>query len=224
MKKILAIILVLACSLALFACEDETADTITEINNMYNAFAPSMIVTETTQTFGNYTLTSSSTLKTGKVDGFDASVYEYSYQRLRSVEDGATAEIVGVIETVTGKWEYHAEKGYRENGGKWDDGYDFAPEAGAIALKITADTVQDLKNDSENKTITFTVLAANTEAVLGNKIDADVAVTLTHSGADITGVTLTYTVSNADNADYPEISVVIKAQYSYDSQQITITG
>jgi hypothetical protein len=225
MKKIISIILVLMCAFALFSCGDEnTTDlTIAGINEMYNATSPTKVDITTTQTFGKYTLTGTSTLTTGIVDGFSATVYEYSQQQLRDVESGSGEDILDPIETVTGSWVYHEDLGYRENGGDWDiTGDDFTPETGAIALNISKDTVKDFQNDAENKTVTFTVEAANTETVFGDAIASDVAVVIVYSGADITSVSLSYKITDPDKNSHPEIAITVKAEYSYDSQVITI--
>ena len=77
MKKIISIVLVLACTFAFFSCGGEANSTqaaIKEINDMYNAISPSMVVTETTRNFGNYSLTNKGTLKVGTVDGVAVAV------------------------------------------------------------------------------------------------------------------------------------------------------
>ena len=224
MKKIISIVLVFACVFTFFSCGggDSTEASLKEINDMYNAISPSMVTTETTRNFGKYTLTNKSTLKVGTVDGYAVAVYEYANQQLRDIEGGSGAEILDVVETVTGIREYHEEYGYRENGGKWDEnGDDFTPATGATALNLTVATVKDFKADAENKTYTFNVLAADTEAVFGMEIESDVAVTITHSGADIVGLTLSYVIKGK-NKDYPEVQVTVKTLYSYESQTITI--
>lgn len=226
MKKIISIVLVLATVFTFFSCggdgDESVAASIKEINDMYNAVSPSMVVTESTRNFGSYSLVNKGTLKVGSAGGFDVAVYEYSNEQLRDIESGSGAEVLGVIETVTGIREYHEELGYRENGGKWDeDGEDFTPETGAIALNLTEATVQDFKYDKETKTYTFTVLAANTEAVFGQAIESDVAVTLTRTAADIVGVTLAYAIKSKSK-DHPEIQVTLKASYYYETQTITI--
>ena len=226
MKKIISIVLVIACAFTLFSCGDgDTAvATLTDITDMYNAISPSMVVTETTRSFGTYTLTNKSTLKVGTVDGASVAVYEYSNQQLRDIESGSGSEILDALETITGIREYHEELGYRENGGKWDaNGEDFTPETGATALNLTEETVKDFTYNEETKTYTFNVLAADTEAVFGMEIESDVAVTITRSAADIVGLTLAYATKNADNKDHPEIRIVIKVSYYYESQTITIS-
>ena len=225
MKKIISIVLALACMFTLFSCGDDSVkDAIKDINDMYNAISPSMVTTEITRSFGDYELKNKSTLKVGRTnDGFDVSVYEYSNQQLRDIASGSGSDVLDVIETVTGIKEYHEDMGYRENGGKWDaEGEDFTPENGATALNLKESTVKDFKIDSENKTYTFNVLAADTEAVFGEEIASDVAVTITHSGADIVGLTLAFVIE-ADKKDHPEIQVKVEVSYSYDSQTITIS-
>ncbi len=233
MKKILSLILILVCAFALFSCggdDDDKPDftTIEDLNKMYNAIAPSRVDTVATQTFGKYTLTSTSTLKTGvAVDGFSVTLYTYSKQQMRTVEDGSGVDVLKPIETVTGEWVYHEDKGYRENGGDWDaTGVNFTPETGAIALNMTEETVKDYLADEETKTITFTVAAENIEAVFGVAFvdleTEEISVTITHSGADITSVSIAYTIINPENDEHPEIAVTLTASYAYDSQEITI--
>ena len=230
MKKIISIVLALACAFAMFSCGGESADpidkAIKEISDMYNAVSPSMVHTVTTRDFGSYSLVDESTLKVGNVDGYAASVLEYSNQQIRDIDSGAMSEILDPIKSETGKLEYHEDLGLREtkNGasGKWDeDGEDFAPATGANALKITKETVKDFTIDEANKTYKFTVLAENTEAVLGYSIAFDVNVVIVHSGADIISVELSYKETGSVK-NHPEISVVVKAEYSYESQLITI--
>ena len=226
MKKIVSIVLVLVCAFALFSCgkEDATEVALKEINDMYYAISPSKVVTKTTEEFGDFTIIGTSTLKIGSIDGNAATTYEKTRQKLRDVPSGSGNEVLDVIEDLGKETkQYHEELGYRENGGKWDaDGENFAPKAGDNALILTKDTIKDFTIDEENKTYTFVVAAENTKAVFGYEIATDVSVKILHSGADITGVILTYTLIDEDNDSYPEIKVTIDVTYSYDSETITI--
>jgi hypothetical protein len=224
MKKIISIILAITCVFALFSCGSDSGDTLGKINKMYSAIAPTKVVTLSTQTIGNVVLTSTSTLKSGTVDGKIAATYEYKNQELRSLEDGSneTAELPWV--EVSGLLEYHEDKGLRENGGKWDDnGENFVPEAGTIKLNLSKKSVKNLKEDSATKTITFTVPAAKSVDVFGEDSGfiADVNVVVTHDGAAITSITLTSSIPSDEDA-YPAIDVYINVKYSYDSESITI--
>lgn len=223
MKKILAIILAITCAFAMFSCQEEKADPIETLNAMYKASAPTKVETATTQVLGSITLTGTSTLKTGKIDGKIATTYTYSYQELRAIEDGLAAVEKPWIE-VSGTKEYLEDKGVRINGGSWDDeGFNFAASAGSIIVNITKDNVTDFVVDDAAKKITFKVSADKTAEVFGedNAIDADVSVTVTHDGAVVTSTTLSYTVESTED-EYPDAVVTIKVDYTYDLEEITI--
>ena len=223
MKKILALILVLASAFTLFSC-GESRDIVKRVNKMYTSLVPTKIVTETTQDIGAHVLTGEYVLTMGTIDGNAVTTLYYSYQQLRSIEDGAGSTVELPWEDVTLTKEYHEEKGVRENGGKWDkEAEDFAPTVEDIALKISAKHVEEVTEDEKTKTITFIVPKDNTADVFGeeNAIEADVQVTIVHDGAAIMSVTLSYTVPAAKK-DYPDIVTVIKTTYSYEPQEITI--
>jgi hypothetical protein len=223
MKKIITIVLAIACAFTLFSCGGSATEaSIDEINSMYNAISPSRVEVVTTQSFGKFQLKTTQTLVTGIVDGFAVTVFEESKDQFRDIESGAGNEIVHAIETVKNSWVYHEDLGYRENGGKWDlEADDPTPATGAIALNLSAGAVEDFNDDEEKKTVTFKVLPENSEDVFGYEIPAEASVTIVHSGADIVSVTIAYTVVDPDNDMHPEIDVVIEAKYSYVAQQVT---
>ena len=200
------------------------AKEIAAILEMYNAIAPSRVETTSSAAFGEYEFAPiESTLLIGSVDGYSVSVYEYTSTTLREISDGSGVEIVGPFVSESHKLEYHSKNGLRTDGGKWDvRGEDFTPVVGANAFNFTADTVTDMIENKENKTYTFVVSEDNTEAVFGEEIAADVTVVINHSGADITGVTLSYSVFNDRNDDHPEMTVQISCRYSYETQEITL--
>ena len=218
MKKIIAIILAITCAFALFSC-GETGKAIKKIDKMYNSTAPTKIVIDTTQKIGDITLVIETEYVTGKIDGKKAAVYEYHYQELRPISDGDIE--LSVFEDRTGKHEYLEGTGYRVDGGEWQDEYDFAPGAGAIAIKLSEKNIKDLKEDKAAKSYTFVIPADKTEAVLGEAVGADVTVVITHDGAAVAGITLTYTVP-AENSKHDDTVVTIKAKYTYDTEDITI--
>ena len=236
MKRFISIILIISCAALLFSCseKDDTVekdlviDTIDEINTMYTAIAPTMVKTESTISFGEHVLTSTSTLKTGLVDGDKASVYDYSRQEIRAIADGSGTDYVDPIVTVTGGWQYHEYDGYREideetgKFGDWDDTADDpTPAPGANVLNINKDNVSDFQVDVENRIITFTVSVKNSEKVFGMEATSEVEVTITHSGADITSVSLSFMGKVPDKKDYPEAAITVTANYSYEIQEIS---
>ena len=212
------------CDVCGKAVEVLGSEAITNILAMYNAIAPSKVVTNSTQKFGEYEFSPiTSTLVVGSVDGASVAIYEYTKTTIREVTDGSGIEIVGPFLTESHKLEYSAKLGLRTDGGKWNiAGEDFTPVVGANAFNFTAATVSEMIENKDDKTYSFVVLKKNTQAVFGEKIDADVTVVITHSGADITGVDISYTVENSKNDDHPEIEVWIGCSYSYETQEITL--
>ena len=204
--------------------ENLGAAEIANVIKMYNAIAPSRVDTTSEAAFGKYSFAPiTATLLVGSVDGAAVAVYEYTATTLREIADGSGVEIVDPFKTESHKLEYSAKLGLREDGGKWNiSGEDFTPTVGANAFNFTAETVSGMIENKDNKTYSFIVTKENTEAVFGEQIAADVTVVISHSGADITGVDISYTVINEDNDDHPELSVKISASYSYETQEITL--
>ncbi len=237
MKKLISIVLILSCAFLLFSCgkteetvePDLTQDTIDQINAMYNAIAPTKVETVSTIAFGNHVLESTSVLKKGFVDGYAATVYNYSRQEIRSIEEGSNADYLDPIVTIVGGWQYHEDNGYREMDeisgkfGDWDfEVEDPTPAPGANILKINKNTVTDFSVDKENNVITFTVTVKNSEKVFGMEATSDVTVTMVHSGADVTSVSLSFLGKVPDKKDYPEASITVTATYSYEIQEIDL--
>ncbi len=218
MKKIIAVVLAVVCTFALFSCgEDKVFDNM---DTKFAASVPTRIVTTTTQVIGSTTLNGSYELKTGSVDGKIATVATYSYDEFNKIDEGTSEEITGVIKTVTGSKEFYAGKGIRINGGSWTDGYNFAPTAGSIDIELTSKNV--LEYSYENNTFTCKVSKEKAVEVLGIDVapSADVNVVITDNGAEITSVTIEYTVVDADE-NYPDTVVKIVTEYYYGLQEVT---
>lgn len=225
MKKILSLIIVLACALSLFACGGGNGGNgdltdIQAINKMYSVSCPTKIETTSTQLIEGRTLTGTETIIAGKIDGKDAAVYEYSYEQFAAIEDASSSPIV----TTQRRTEYLEGYGTRNNGGSWNaEGADFSPKNGSIAIVLTDETVENETLSEDGKTFTCTVKAENTAAVFGEAraVAADVSVTITTNGTVVTGVVLTYNV--AATASTPAVAVTITTNYSYDIEAITLT-
>lgn len=229
MKKIIAIALVLVFALAaVVSCDrggssdNGGASDIEKIAALYAASVPTKSVTTTTYEFSNRKLTDTATLVTGVIDGeYDATVLTETTERIRDIDSGSGDRVQGVIESSTKVTEYLEGSGVRVDGGAWNvTGANFAPTADSIALKLTAETVKDLKLDG--KTYTFTITKTNTEAVLGYAVDAPVYVTLVHDGASVVGVTLSYTLPADAATGTIETDVTIKIVYTYDIERVSI--
>ena len=221
MKRILALLIAFTLVLSLASCGDNGEDGLTVIKNAFSSTAPTMVVTETTQVYGNITLNGKYTLTVGKVDGQNATQYLAVYDKLNTIEDGSGTTITPPILKVTESREYVANKGVRENGGKWNKkGDDFAPEMGQYLLNLTESAV--LGYTFENNVFSCIIVAEDTETVFGkgNELPVDVALEIVTDGVVITSVSMSYTIEAVD--EYPEVTVTVKTSYSYDIQSITL--
>ena len=223
MKKIIALLLALTCVFALFSCGEEEPDIESQVNSvikMYEASAPTKISTVTVTKIGNITLNGTYTLVTGKIDGMIATVQQNTYEKLADIESGSTSTITSVIETVKESKEFVQDKGVRINGGTWNDGFNFAPVAGDIALGFTYK--QLINPEYKDGVLTCKIAAGNTGVIFGedNAIDSDVVITIVNDGASITGVTLSYTIPEDD--EYPAQEVTITTTYTYDLEEVTL--
>ena len=226
MKKIVALVLILVFAFAAVSCNDGdgVGATSEKILAMYNRKAPTKSVTVATYKFAETTLTDTTILVTGKIDGTKAAAELTEItQRLRTVEDGSNAEIVGPIVTTETVKEFYEGFGVRSkvDGGAWSAWDESAANFAAnksIALNLN-DSKLDNINEDGNK-VTFTVAAANTESVFGKAVSAPISVTITHDGACVVGVVLEYV--EAATADTPEMTIKIEVEYTYDIETITI--
>ena len=225
MKKIIALLMVLVLAFAMVGCgeDDGGTDYVAEINTMYSVSLPTKSVSVVKYQFASYTLTDKTTLVSGKVDGtLAAAVLTKETQRLRTVEEGSGVEILDFIVTDVHVTEYLEGKGTRENRkGRWNaDGENFAFTSGSIAIGITNDNVSDVKK--VGNTYTFIVTPDNTAAVFGEAIPSTVEVTVTHDGASIVGLKLSYVVAANAESNTPETTVTVDIVYSYDIEKINI--
>jgi hypothetical protein len=237
MKKIIAIMLILTSAFLLFSCGGD--DPIESINKMYDAIAPTKIITTATTVIGKQTLTAESQFVTGYVGGKIASTYTYSSMSLRDVDSGPVSDILPYYIVNSGKSEYLENKGLREwkyidgtadesfkQNGKWQStGEDFTPENGDIAINLKKSALTNVVADAEKKTVSFTVPKDNVADVFDFgedvTVDADVLVVITHDGGAITGIVISYTVPGAKKG-YPDTVVTIKSNYYYDPETVTI--
>ena len=239
MKKIICLLLVLACSFAMFACgKEEELTGAQKTAQFYENSLPTKVVTTSTQSIINdsgvavQTLNGKYELVTGTIAGKLATVQTYEQDYIREVAEGANAVVVGPIGTETGSLEYLEGYGRRTNGGSWDpNGLNFGPTAGSIAINLDDSLLQNAKyTEGEDgiNTLTFTVLNANIAAVFGADSDdvalltasSDVEVTITNNGAFIQSISISYSI--AGTRYYPERQITMITEYEYDVQNVEL--
>jgi predicted small lipoprotein YifL len=241
MKKIFAILLVVACMFSVVSCnlfgpkeepEEQPKDRadIVLFNQMLKESVPTQAVTVVEQKLGRTTFESTYTLTTGTVAGKAATTLESKVQTLKSVQEGNTE----AIETTTEYLWYLEGKGISENRGrKWDpEGTNFAPKVGTLIFNLKSENFEEIEYDEEKSTLYLTVLADKSTEVLKNFLapeqvfEYDAFITITAAGGRIISITVEYTIpgdviGDIDNLiDVEEIEVVISTTYSYGLQEI----
>ena len=241
MKKIICLLLVLACSFALFACgKEEELTGAQKTAQYYKNSLPTKVVTTSTQSIMNssgvavQTLNGKYELVTGTIAGKLATVQTYTQDYIREVAEGANAVVVGPIGTETGSLEYLEGYGRRTNGGSWDpNGLNFGPTAGSIAINLDESLLTDVKyTEGEDgiNTLTFTVPNANIAAVFGADSDdvalltasSDVEVTITNNGAFVQSIAISYSIDGTRY--YPKRQITMITEYEYDVQSVELAN
>ncbi len=235
MKKILAIILILASVFAISSCDE----TDTEVNgvekfaSMYAHSAPTKVVTNHVVSIGLKDFSGTSTLIAGvTASGLEATTQFYEYQTIQTIESGATQVIIPITGTpIKGSREYLEGKGERVDGKKWDSsvGYNFAPTPGSIAINLTETLVNNVNYSVSGNahSLIFSVPKENCASVFGMDYGAngDISVVLSGNGAEVTGITITYTAdvtSSDEKIVFPDAKVTISTVYSYNIELVTI--
>ena len=237
MKKIIAIILALACVFAFVSCDNNTDEVTIEqhvanTSTKYQNSDPTRIEMEYSIKLGATTLSGEYLFQKGLLDvDKNATVEDYTEQTLASVEDGATENKTPETKSTNVRREYVDGKGVRtitdSKASKWDgSGVDFAPQTGAIAAAMNLDFSKLSNVTYENGVLSFVVPLANVVAVFGESCNSqsDVSVTIKDDGAVITEVTVAYTIVNDDTkkVDYPDGEISMTVKYSYGIESITL--
>ncbi len=233
MKKILAIILVLACVFSVVSCKKKNPEStyLTEYTEYLASSAPTKSETHIKQTYSTLVLESSVMITTGTIDGKTASILQSKVQTLESLDE---LTLNHISEKTTTHW-YLEGKGLSTNKGrKWDEtGKNFAPTQGSIVLDLSEDNFSEIAYNEETGVLVLTVPAANSKKVLADFVPEsqdfahDTVITLSAAGGRISSIKIEYTVESYDIGDigneveFVGMTVVIEANYSYDIQDIS---
>lgn len=206
MKKLVCLFLILACSLALFACgkdkepEIRPEDVLLEV---VNASEPTKITT-----MSCYNHTASGIKYNGTyttvltADGF---VFDYEYQQKAVVEPGASPD--NPVETKKGSVIY-AGGLYSEDGGEtWKSE---APDTGAlnVALNLSKDNLGTYTVSKDGKSISAVVNSEAAKNLFGLNIASDaINVKITTNGKYLTQINISYETEAAE--------VSIDTSYAY---------
>lgn len=180
MKKIIAILLMLACAFTLIACGQDdgsyavaAADFITAINDTQVTTLTATVSAETAEGV----LTSKYTT-TYNADGSSTMTYEIdTIPGLDSAEDKEV--LTGTVTC--------------DKDGNYSDGGAVSGKLGAKGVSFDADSEKITNFTVNGDTLTVTVAAADTEAVLGYAIPSDAVVVVTKAEGKVISITLSYT-------------------------------
>lgn len=240
MKKILILALVFAlsmvCCVSCIPSKNEDtnnqnnqteASPLEKVTKMYADSKPTKIVATTSQTIGSVVLECSYELVNGLVDNTPASVYIVNTQELETVENGGASDVIKpLIKSVTRKTEAIQGVGSRVNGGEWDPSGEVYPiTQGDMAINLDKNSVTNV--EFKDNVLTFTIPQANAGTVLGSKYATDIAsnvqVTIVTDGSVVTSIELNYSLKGNAEVNLIESEMVVKVDYSYDLEKITIS-
>lgn len=241
MKKIIALMLVLCCMLAVVSCGPTTEDptdpvaiAVEEVKGMFKTSVPTKTVTTTVHKVESTVLTNVATLTTGSVNSKAVSIYVNNIEELAQVSNSLDP----IDRRTTTLWYMEGMGTSKDKGVTWDPaGTDFAPAAGAIRLQIDKNKATETTYDEATSTLVMKYAAKDANNVIKSylaedqKIDSDLTVTVVTSGGNIASIKLEYTVPSHESTStedpavtvtIPEAVVTITAVYEYDLQDITL--
>ena len=199
MKKIICLILALACCCTLFAC-GKVDEALEGYLGVVNASEPTNITTKTTHTRGDVDYNGMyKTVLTA--DGF---VFTYEYEEKAPVTADSTT---GSIITKSGEIVYNGQY-YVVDGGEPTTA---APDVAymSLTLKLTAETIGEYTLSRDGSTLTAKLSAEQVKAIFGTEIAAtDATLTLKIAGGRLSRVNLAYTTTEGTG-------VLIETSYTY---------
>ncbi len=199
MKKIICLLLVIACGAFLFACGEDFSES--DYFEMIQESEPTGITTKTYHTRPNGISYEGYYKTVITEDGF---VFDYEYQqRNEQFVEGESS-----VETVKGQVTYEDGR-YVVNG----ENAVTAPEVAYMNIKLalTAKNVGEYTVSRDGKTITSTLTKEQVKTIFGTEIAADQAtLKVTTNGTYLTKVELNYTTTDG-TVVYVETGYVYQA-------------
>ena len=185
MKKIISLAVILCCLVALVACGSPTASFESAL--AVKGFSKATITQTTETALGDLTGTFTVTYND---DG--TATIDYEYEQWNDFTSNSTE----LKSTVTGSVTRQAD-------GSYSDGKGFNGSADEITagFAINLESVRDSAT-VDGSTLTVTVPADSTEAVLGVDLGVDATLTVVIAGTTLSEVTVSYTVVDDDDDEY----------------------
>ncbi len=236
MKKLIAILLVLACVLAMGACSvppiggnppappvsSDTQDVLDAFSESIRTSAPTQSKVTTFTGNADINLKSELTITMGELSGKTAALYVHDYESLNDV--GAEVAINRTVETQ----EYVEGMGLRIDGGVWEaDQSSFVRRLTPYRMNLDGELIKSFSADDSGTKISFVIPLENAYDVLTGfdaktiaSMTSDISVEIETDGSSVIFIGIVYTTKSVPNLQSPKVE--IKAQYSYDLQSITL--
>ena len=201
MKKIFVLLLAIACAFTMFSCGEEKND-LKAFTTAIAATNPTEIEVETKfeTAFGTLEGWSKTTITE------NGATIEYWKDVFNATAAGENASLIERTPTATVT---------RDASGNYSDNGAYAEANGlSTGAKLTLDAKKMTYTVSpDGNVLSATILAADTEAVLGVAIDADVSVVLTKNAESVISFTVTYATTITVGAGETEATVEIVCNY-----------
>lgn len=177
MKKILIILLALACTFTMFSCGDSVDGFNKAIKNTNPAVVNVVVESETSLGLlkANYETTYAE-------DG--SFTIKYSYEKFNGIAEGDADDVIAIVSgTVT-----------CDKDGNYSDGGALVGAATTVTgTKIKLGKKMDYSVSRDGNVLTATIKAAKTKSVFGAEFPADVTLVITKAEGKIVSYTIRYT-------------------------------
>ena len=229
MKKIICLLLALVCLFAVVSCDDNSGDQTGEQQGDQNGGQDGGSDKET-KSISEVIAMSKPTVVTTHIayNGDDVlegefitrtdgaiSVFEYNYQRLATVPEMSD----GRIKTVEGKIYYKDGQVYTTEGEAWVDVDTYVTSP--FTVRIEEDKFKTYELSEDGKTLEGTIVAENSERVLGTAINADGDISIE---IITNGYSYLYYINVSYKAAGSGALVTINTSYDYSSVELEVPG
>lgn len=240
MKKLIAILLVLASMLVMGACSfpvnppvnnppannppaaSDAQAALDALVELIIASAPTQSKVSTLTGSKDINLKSELTITMGELSGKEAALYVHEYESLNDV--GGDVAITRTVETQ----EYVKGMGLRIDGGIWEtEQPSFVKKLMPYRMNLETKYIKSLSMNEDKTEFSFIIPMDNASDVLTRfdaktiaSINSDISVEIKTDGSSVTFIGLVYSTKTINNLESPKVEV--KAEYSYDLQSITL--
>ena len=239
MKKLIAILLALACVFSLAACSvggngdlDQTPANESEEQALLDALSELIRTSEpnkstvTTETgTKDIVLYSEMITQKGMLGDKEASLYTYEYETLNDLGD----KNLKTVHFESKEYVNDPNLGLRVDGGTWEsNASNFVRKIQPYRMTLDAAYIKDLRTDKEETKFSFSVpqdyvsdIFTNFDAKTLATINSDVSVYIETDGASVLSIQIEYAMkSNVAQLKNPTVKIV--ATYDYHIQPITL--